>query len=210
VGHRQRHRGDNSACTRFLKKIRHMPMLSFTLQPQHQSEWCWAAITASLSKHYNPDSTWCQCKLATRLTKRKKTGDKDCCSHPYTKDIAHVCNQPQYLEQALRLIGRLAAPPITGPMTFGRIEKEILAGRPVCARIRWGRATVGHFVLIYGCRKSKRGGKWLYVEDSLYGNSTWLYGEFCSNYQYAEGHWSHTYPIMDDAKAKRDVKRAAA
>lgn len=187
-----------------------MPMLSFTLQKQLQSEWCWAAITASVSKHYNPDSPWCQCKLATKMTGSKTTGDQGCCSRPYTKDLAHTCNQPQYLERALRMVGRLAAAPTAGPLTFSNIQKEILAGRPVCARIRWGRATVGHFVLIYGCRKSKRGGQWLYVEDPLYGNSTWLYSEFCRNYQYADGRWSHTYPITGGATARREVKRAAS
>jgi hypothetical protein len=99
------------------------------------------------------------------------------------------------LEKALRIVGRLAAPPIAGPLPFGRIQKEILAGRPVCARVAWPGSTIGHFILIYGCGKSKNGSQWLYVEDPLYGSSTWLYSEFCRNYQYAEGRWSHTYPI---------------
>ncbi len=187
-----------------------MPMLSFKMQRQLQSDWCWAAIASSLSKHYNPDSPWCQCKLASRMIRSEKPGDTNCCSRPYTRDIAHTCNQPQLLERALRIAGRLAAPPTAGPLTFANIQKEILAGRPVCVRIRWARATVGHFVMIYGCTKSKRGGHWLYVEDPLYGNSTWLYGEFCGNYQYAEGRWSHTYPIKSGTTAKREVKRAAS
>jgi hypothetical protein len=172
-----------------------LPQLFFRPQRQLQSEWCWAAVTASISKHYDPDSSWCQCKLATRMTRSGKTGNTDCCSRPYTRDIAHTCNQAQYLEKALRIAGRLAAPPIAGPLPFGKIQKEILAGRPVCARVAWPGSTVGHFILIYGCRKSKSGSQWLYVEDPLYGSSTWLYSEFCRNYQYAEGRWSHTYPI---------------
>jgi hypothetical protein len=168
-----------------------MPKLFISLQRQLQSEWCWAAITASISRHYDQDSPWCQCKLATRMTR----SDKDCCSHPYTRDIAHTCNQAQYLEKALRIVGRLAAPPVAGPLTFARIQKEVLAGRPVCVRIAWPESTVGHFTLIYGCRRSKSGSQWLYVEDPLYGSSTWLYSEFCRNYQYAGGRWSHTYHI---------------
>jgi hypothetical protein len=187
-----------------------LPKLFFRPQRQLQSEWCWAAVAASISKHYNPDSEWCQCKLATRLTRRTKTGDKDCCGHPYTRDIAHTCNQPQYLEKALRLVGRLAAPPRKGPLTFGGIQKDILAGRPVCVRIAWPGTPIGHFILIYGCRKSKSGNQWLYVEDSLYGSSTWLYSEFCRNYQYAEGRWSYTYPVKGGTMARRGRKRAAA
>ena len=162
-----------------------MPRLSLKLQRQLQSEWCWAAITASISSHYDPESPWCQCKLAARLTK----GDQDCCSDP------HACNRPQYLEKALRIVGRLAAPPTAGPLTFARIQKEILAGRPICVRIGWPGSAIGHFTLIYGCTKSKSGNQWLYVEDPLYGSSTWLYSEFRRNYQYSGGRWSHTYPI---------------
>lgn len=169
-----------------------MPKLFFRLQRQLRSDWCWAAITASVSRHYDPDSPWCQCKLATRMTKSSGT---DCCAHRYTKDIALICNKAQYLEKALRIVGRLAAPPTAGPLPFAKIQKEILAGRPVCARIGWPGTTTGHFTLIYGCRKSRSGSQWLYVEDPLYGSSTWLYSEFCRNYQYAEGRWSHTYPI---------------
>jgi Papain-like cysteine protease AvrRpt2 len=162
-----------------------MPRLFLKLQPQLQSEWCWAAIAASISRHYDPDSPWCQCKLATRMT-----GNKNCCSNP------HSCNRPQYLEKALRMVGRLAGPPAAGPLTFGRVQKEILAGRPVCARIGWPGSTIGHFILIYGCAKSRSGNQWLYVEDPLYGSSTWLYSELCRNYQYAGGRWSYTYPIQ--------------
>jgi len=166
-----------------------VPRLFLKLQPQLQSEWCWAAVAASISRHYDPDSSWCQCKLATRMTRSAKTGEKDCCSSP------HTCNRAQSLERALRLVGRLAGPPIPCPLPFGKIQKEILAGRPVCARIGWPGSATGHFILIYGCRKSKSGSQWLYVEDPLYGSSTWLYSEFCRNYQYAKGRWSHTYPI---------------
>ena len=129
------------------------------------------------------------------MTRSGKTGETDCCSHPFTGDIAHACNQAQNLEKALRIVGRLAGPPTTGPLPFGRVQREILAGRPVCARIGWPGSAIGHFTLIYGCTKSKSGNQWLYVEDPLYGSSTWLYSEFCRNYQYAEGRWSHTYPI---------------
>ena len=191
-----------------------MPMLLFKMQRQLQSDWCWAAMTASIVRHFDPDSPWCQCKLATKVTQSRKASAKasakECCSHPYTKDLARACNQPQFLDRALRLVGRLAGPPTAGPLTFSQIQKEILAGRPVCVRIGWARATVGHFTLIYGYTKSKRGEYWLYVEDPLYGNSTWLYSEFCRNYQYADGRWSHTYPIRSGAMAKREVKRAAS
>jgi hypothetical protein len=129
------------------------------------------------------------------MTRSRKTGETDCCSHPHKRDVDHACNRAQYLEKALRVVGRLAAPPIAGPLPFSKIQKEILAGRPVCTRVAWPGSTIGHFTLIYGCRRSKSGSQWLYVEDPLYGSSTWLYSEFRRNYQYAEGRWSHTYPI---------------
>ncbi|HEV2199130.1 MAG TPA: papain-like cysteine protease family protein [Bryobacteraceae bacterium] len=191
-----------------------MPTLAFKMQAQLHSDWCWAAVAASVSQHFNADSSWCQCKLASimaRITaKKEKLGAQACCSRPMNKRLAAVCNQAWYLDRALRIVGRSAGRPTKGPLTFRRIQKEILAGRPVCVRIQWGRATSGHFVLISGCRESTRGGQWLYVEDSFYGNSTWRYHEFRSNYQYAGGRWTNTYPVENEAPRGRKRKRAAA
>ena len=173
------------------------------MQRQLHSDWCWAAVASSISRHFNPVSSWCQCKLATKMAKFGKR-KVDCCAHPFREDLARVCNQPWYLEKALRTVGRYHGKPIPGKLSFRRIQKEILDGVPVCARIQWGGAKSGHFVLISGCTKSKTSARWLYVDDPFYGTSTWLYEEFCVNYQYSQGRWSHTYPIRKDAeKGKR-------
>lgn len=191
-----------------------MPTLAFEMQTQLHSDWCWAAVAASVSRHFTPDSPWCQCKLASVMaritTKREKLGAQACCARPTNKRLAAACNQAWYLDRALRIVGRSGGRAKKGALMFRRIRMEILAGRPVCARMQWGNATSGHFVLISGCRESSRGGQWLYVEDPFYGNSTWLYHEFRSNYQYAGGRWSNTYPVKSASPPGRKRKRAAA
>jgi hypothetical protein len=175
-----------------------MPTVSLAMQRQEHSDWCWAAVAVSVSRHFWRDSPWCQCKLAREMTKREKPGERRCCAHPFTKPIAKVCNQAWYLERALKIVGRLAAPPKARGLTYRQIDKEIRAGRPVCLRVQWGDEPIGHFVVITGCKQSSRGNQWLYIEDSFHGSSTWLYSEFRRNYQYSLGHWSHTYPIKTE------------
>jgi hypothetical protein len=174
--------------------------LSLRMQHQKHSDWCWAAVASSISEHFSRTSPWCQCKLAREMTKRKK----HCCGHPFTKNLAEECNQPWYLDRALKIVKRLDGKAKEGRLSYSQIKKQINEGRPVCVRIQWGREGAGHFVVISGCQKSSRGDRWLYVEDPFYGNSTWEFREFCTNYQYADGHWTHTFPV------KNEVKRAAS
>jgi len=50
-------------------------------------------------------------------------------------------------------------------------------------------------VVITGCNQSRNGDRWIYVEDPFEGHGTWLYKEFCVNYQYGGGRWTATFPL---------------
>src|SRR5947207_15958187 len=39
--------------------------LDVNMQHQQHTEWCWAAVGASVSLYYKPSSTWTQCSIAT-------------------------------------------------------------------------------------------------------------------------------------------------
>jgi hypothetical protein len=40
--------------------------LAFTIQPQQQSNWCWAAASTSISHFYEPMSSWTNARWPTR------------------------------------------------------------------------------------------------------------------------------------------------
>ncbi len=41
-------------------------VLDFTMQPQEQFAWCWAAVGTSCALFYDPNSGWTQCKVASK------------------------------------------------------------------------------------------------------------------------------------------------
>jgi len=165
------------------------------MQRQERSNWCWAAVAASVSCYFDPDSGWCQCRMATRMVKLSKLKVTTCGTCGKPKPVAPACNRPWYLEKALALAGRLKGTPKAKALKFSRIRKRIKAGRPVCVRILWGPGPDAHFVVISGCYRGHSGELWVDVEDPDSGSSTWRYDEFLANYQYAQGQWVATYPV---------------
>ena len=172
-----------------------MPSIGFQIEPQQHSNWCWAAVAVSVERYFDPDSRWCQCRMASRMAKLTTLKVKGCGTCKKPTPTPRACNRPWYLEKALQLAGRLKAKPKPTPLSFSRVRKRIAAGRPVCARIVWGQGPDAHFVVISGWHRTKSGALWVDVEDPDSGSSTWLYEEFRSNYQYAQGHWVATYPV---------------
>lgn len=172
-----------------------MPAIKFNMEPQQHSEWCWAAVAVSVERFFAPRSTWCQCRMASRMAKITGLRVKDCGTCQKTKRVPRTCNRAWYLEKALKLVRRLKGQPKVGHLTFAQTERKIKAGRPVCVRVQFGADPTGHFVVISGCETASSGNRWVDVEDSFAGSSTWLYDEFRTNYQYSQGRWSATFPI---------------
>jgi len=172
-----------------------MPTVDFKMEHQEHSEWCWAAVAASVDRFFDPASTWCQCRIASKMAKLAKLKVKNCGTCEKPKPVPRACNQPWYLDKALKIVGKLKGEPKTKGLNFPETEKKLRAGQPVCARIVWGAGPDAHFVVISGCETASSGNRWVDVEDSFAGSSTWLYDEFRVNYQYSQGHWSDTYPL---------------
>ena len=84
-----------------------MATIDFEMQKQQHSNWCWAAVAVSVARYFDPDSTWCQCRLASRMAKREKLNVAGCgtCRNP--SSVPKKCNQPWYLQKALRIVKRL-------------------------------------------------------------------------------------------------------
>ncbi len=170
-----------------------MPKIPFKIEHQLRSEWCWAAITSSVSDYYSPKASWCQCKLASEMVRRTSNRRQHCC-RPLSGGLLKACNQDWFLASALRIVGRGGGRLKFGRLSFQAIRKNIRAGFPICVRIGWPDGS-GHFVVIIGCNQSSNGDEWVYVDDPLHGHGTWLYQEFCGNYHNAGGRWTVTFPL---------------
>ena len=175
-----------------------MPNITFQMEKQKTVNWCWAAVSVSVNRYFAPDSHWRQCGIVEVVLSHAKGPDKlpfpvhACC----TKPIPRRCNQPWYLEDALKQVDRLRGSPKAVHLSFKKIQREIDAHRPVCARIQWREpGSPGHFVVISGYHITRARVRQVDVEDPATGSrSTVHYGTFVSNYRHS-GRWTHTYLV---------------
>jgi Papain-like cysteine protease AvrRpt2/Repeat of unknown function (DUF346) len=152
--------------------------LTFTMQHQQQTNWCWAAVATSVSLFCDPASTWTQCTVANAELSRT-----DCCGD----GASGPCNVYGFLDTSLTTVGHLDH--WTGSSsTFAELRTEIDAGRPLCARTAWSGGGA-HFLAIIGYRILQ---EMLAVDDPWYGKSDVSFATFGSSYQ-GTGTWTHSY-----------------
>jgi hypothetical protein len=162
--------------------------IPFPMQSQQQSNWCWAAVSASVASYYNTPGPsgrpWQQCEIANA-----EFGVATCCQN----GSSIVCNKDWYLDKALQRVNHLAGPATPGPAPFASITQEIDSNHLVGVRIGWY-GDGGHFVALSGYDDTN-GNQIVDVEDPIYGPSTYDYSVFCTAYQSGTGAWTNTYPI---------------
>ncbi|WP_247237213.1 papain-like cysteine protease family protein [Telluribacter sp. SYSU D00476] len=151
-------------------------LLSFDMQPQIQTQWCWAATSVSVSQFYDQDSSWTQCEVAELIM------GSSCCQNP------SPCNKPWYLDEALTVTNNFVSQ--SAPFTFQQVEGELKNDRVVCARVGWWGGG-GHFMVIYGCR-TLNGVNYYSIDDPIYGKSEITETAFLDAYQ-GSGRWTHSY-----------------
>jgi papain like cysteine protease AvrRpt2 len=123
--------------------------LNFYIQKQVLGNWCWAAVTSSVSFYYNGGSPWSQGALASALISPSCAGinaDNAPIAPP-------VCNAVMDLAQALMLTGNYAGQ-TPAPLTFNDVAQQISQNSLVCCQISWEAFPQSHFVVIYGCEGS--------------------------------------------------------
>lgn len=156
----------------------------FSMQPQKREEWCWAAVSVSVSRFYDAQSPWSQCRLVNaelQLT--------NCCSNGGTG----ACNQPWYLEYGLERVGNLSGKS-EASLPFDEVGGELDGGRPLGCWIRWPDGT-GHFVVLNGYATdfgATPPAEWVSVEDPRYGHSDYPYLKFLVSYRKV-GSWTFSY-----------------
>lgn len=147
--------------------------LNFNMQQQTQSNWCWAAVSASVGNYYGTGN-WTQCFVANAQLDRNT-----CCNQP------GPCNVYGYLDAALRTT-RSFASMSSGSIQMPAIENQINMSRPIGLRCAWYGGGA-HFLAIYGTN-----GGYILVADSIYGYSTRTLNSFPGSYN-SGGTWTHTY-----------------
>lgn len=150
---------------------------SFQMERQQESEWCWAAVSASVDHYFDPSSSLTQCEIASAVTKG------DSCSDPASFD------RPERLTDALTAVGKLKR--VTGPLMFEQVQAELNASRPVCVRVQWN-GEGAHFVAISGYNVLPSGVRTIEIADPHYADSTVDFDLFPSQY-HGGGTWTTTY-----------------
>ena len=99
--------------------------LSFQMQAQQQTNWCWAAVSTSVSHYYDASSTWTQCEVANGELSRT-----DCCAG----GASTSCNVYGTLDTSLSRVGHLDHMD-SSVASFQSVDNEIDAGRPLGIRV---------------------------------------------------------------------------
>jgi hypothetical protein len=177
--------------------------VGFEMQLQCHTNWCWAAVAASVSAFCEPGKPMAQCEIADVELDRD-----DCCDHACGKpNVDPRINVPHMLGSALNRLGCLEEES-QRQATWPQVLQEIVEkGRPLCALIVWsqddpahGAARSGsHFVAITGCREDTRS---LVIDDPMFGPTIEVnFERFCSSYQVGGGKWDKTYYLTCDRDA---------
>jgi hypothetical protein len=149
-------------------------ILAVPFRYQEQTQWCWAAC-AEMIYHFFGITNWRQCHMAQVIF------GADCCSAPGSS----VCNQPNWVSNALNLVGIHWYWHNTAYSFYG-VRNEINGSRPVVARYGWSGGG-GHFVVIRGYYDDTD----LDVHDPWYGPGRRTYDSILN--AYGMGNWDETY-----------------
>ena len=156
-------------------------MLNFNMQRQLQTNWCWSAVSTSVSLFYNMASTWTQCNLVDA-----ELNQTTCCSN----GASTACNKPWRLQNALTRTNNFAGWQ-PGVLSGTQISAQLSNSTPIGVRIGWAGGNSGHFIVISGT--STVGNRThLNIEDPWSGQSTYEYSRFLTQYN-GNGRWTHTY-----------------
>jgi hypothetical protein len=147
-------------------------ILNFKIQKQILDNWCWAALSSSISFYFNDNSKWSQSIIASALL------GHDSCSTVNINNASiapPVCDQVVDISSALKHTGNYATE-ISRPLTFN--EGQIDGGWPICCQILWKEFSVSHFVAIYGYQGAN-----LIIGDPQSGVCTVDYNQFVNSYR---------------------------
>jgi hypothetical protein len=160
--------------------------MPFPIEQQHETDWCWDAVSVSLERYFDPASTLTQEQFAVKtLGVPLKEAD-----------------EPFFLSTALADLELLNGDPLDGFLSFSDIQAQIDANLPVCVKIGWNEGGF-HYLIISGYGVSPAGDPQVHVSDPIFTDfnvTTWDYAAFVfmysPSYTNAEGAWVNTMLVQ--------------
>lgn len=154
-------------------------------QRQLHSNWCYAAVAASLGNYYIRGAQWTQDAVVCGVF---GYSEGTCTGSNYTDK---KCNRPGHLPSALCLVETYNQVVDRVPAIL-TLRNELVAGRPFVARIQLSGGQ-GHFVVIADYRYDSNSNPMWWVCDPNVGQK-WVYvNHFPTDYPPARGTWTRTY-----------------
>lgn len=164
----------------------HRATIGFGMEKQCHSNWCWAAVAASVAAYYGQGRGISQCEIAKLELSRSDCCDSDC-------DAKGVeCNVTNVFASPLNRVGCFDRLARFKQATPSEVFEELEAGRPICVRTVWPNGGA-HFLAIVGCWSDTGGTLMLALADPFWGRSEYSYERFSKHYQLLGGNWNDTY-----------------
>ena len=156
--------------------------LDFEMQCQCHSNWCWAAVAASVAQFYSSATAWKQCTIANEELHRNDCCERQCGAANVPFNVTNTLASP------LNRLGNFAALKFRR-LTRAEVVDQLEAGRPLLARTVWIGGSA-HFAAIVGYKPAV---DTLAVRDPFFGSSVYEFDRFCSAYTSNVGRWTHTF-----------------
>lgn len=157
-------------------------LLSYELQGQQQSQWCWASSGSMVMTYVSPNNAPSQCSQAT------EENGGDCCND----GSSSTCNQPGWPK--LSKYGYTSSRTNGVPLTFEQIKQVLQNNSPICFTWYWTSGG-GHMMTVDGWGEFD-GVPYVHVQDPgpvNEGTSKWItYKAYVSG-----GHYTHGTDIYD-------------
>lgn len=117
-------------------------ILNYHQQKQILPNWCWAAVTSSVSICFNSDSAWRQQQIAEKVLNVD-------CSTVSSGNVPDGADNTADIAAALTITDNLRKKQLL-TISLEDVIGEITNGNPVTCLIRWENLDMGHFVCIFG------------------------------------------------------------
>jgi hypothetical protein len=154
--------------------------LNFQVQKQILPNWCWAAVSSSVSFFFNQNQKgYYQAQLAAQII------DPSCSvvNNQNAGAAPPICNTPKDIATALQFTRNYAGE-MARALSLNEIVAQINGGFPICCQILWANLQQSHFVTIYGYQ-----GTQLQIGDPEAGL---FYVDYNSFLYYRGGVWRRT------------------
>jgi hypothetical protein len=156
----------------------------FPIQAQQMSNWCWAALTASLCDYYTTPGPYNQQQVVALVINLPICG---------AGPLNPFCNQTCDIATALSTVGHLNGNAIDGTIQPGAMQQALQQYGPVACEMSIPNIG-GHAVAVVNAYPGPSNKLYVDVADPSDGTiQTMSFDNFSSDYRATGGSWARTY-----------------